>query len=78
MSKGTDAMHAGSLMGRNLVPYIKAAEDTMDDDEILAWWAGLFSGLAGIACASIGPQAVAAIGEITRGAIEPVLKEMQN
>lgn len=51
-----------------LIPLIKAETGHLDEQQMVAWWAGFASAMAGCAAAEIGHEAVGVIGEATQGA----------
>lgn len=72
------AIHAGQDFGHALLPAIANIElnlQQIDDDHKLLWWAALFGTLGGFCAASIGPDAVIAIQQMTEKTTTAVIKQ---
>lgn len=74
-SKNT-ALLEGQEFGSAILPAIKHAETQLTDDtQKLVWWAALFGYLGGCCAASLGPNALTAIQEMTHKTTSKVINE---
>jgi hypothetical protein len=54
----------------SLISTLKGWEAAVPEGDRLEWWGGILSGVAGVAAASVGANAVVLLGEAIRPLIE--------
>jgi hypothetical protein len=69
------AVDLGEELSRMLLPSIHIVESSLNQEEKLLMWAGLFAAFGGAAAASIGAGAVEAVQRTTERLVASVVKQ---